>query len=93
MVQHAEKNHSKHQKNGYYMKIPCAKVVDNTEKTNLNTKHHPCTIEVIGWGEVNLLRILADFFGCAFYMVFRAQVWVRILCRKCKTCNDKEMCL
>jgi len=46
MVQHVEKNHSKHQKNGQYMKIPCAKVVDNTEKTNLNTKHHPCIIEV-----------------------------------------------
>jgi len=45
MVQHAEKNHSKYQKNGYYMIIPCAKVVDNTEKTNLNTKHHQCTIE------------------------------------------------
>jgi len=35
-----KKNYSKHQKNGYYMKILCAKVVHNTEKTDLNTKHH-----------------------------------------------------
>jgi hypothetical protein len=40
-------------------------------------------------GEVNLLRILADFLGCEFYMVFKS---LRLdLCTKCKTCNRKKM--